>query len=125
DRVDWFCDREDDEDEGTCRGRQPDGGCAEDLDCAGIGANYVCVDELCRAPCDLCAPPSQPDAPCIDDVDCGDGETCFAGTCHVPCEDDNPGCIETPLPGPRCFPEFVRYEVRASDSFLVTGTNTG
>jgi hypothetical protein len=43
----------------------------------------------------------------------------------VPCEDDSPGCIETPLPGPLCFPEFVRYDVRASNSFVVTGTNTG
>lgn len=124
-RTGWICDRAEGETEGVCRGFQPDAGCAIDSDCAGLGASYVCVDELCRAPCDLCAPPSQPDAPCIEDEDCGDGQTCFAGTCHVPCEDDSPGCIETPLPGPLCFPEFVRYDVRASNSFVVTGTNTG
>jgi hypothetical protein len=124
-RSAWFCDRAEGEAEGVCRGTQPDAGCVVDSDCFGLGASYVCVDDLCRAPCDLCPPPSQPEEPCVDDADCGAGETCFAGTCHVPCEDDSPGCIETPLPGPFCFPEFVRYDVRASNSFVVTGTNTG
>lgn len=124
-RSAWFCDREEGESEGVCRGIPPDTGCATDADCGGLGANYVCVDELCRAPCDLCAPPTQPEFSCIDDSGCGAGETCFAGTCHVPCEDDSPGCIETPLPGPLCFPEFVRYDIRASNSFVVTSANSG
>jgi hypothetical protein len=43
----------------------------------------------------------------------------------VPCSDDSPGCIESPLPGPRCFPEFVRYNLRVRDSFVVTEASLG
>ena len=42
--------------EGRCVGEQPDGGCGSDADCRPMGLEYVCVDALCRAPCDLCAP---------------------------------------------------------------------
>jgi hypothetical protein len=124
-RARWTCEIADGDSEGRCVGEQPDGGCDVDSDCRGVGANYVCVEELCRAPCNLCAPPSQPAGGCIEDADCGADQTCFAGTCHVPCEDDSPGCIETPLPGPRCFPEFVRYVARTRDAFTVTEATIG
>lgn len=127
-----------------CTGEQPDGGCNDDEDCRGLGLQYVCVESLCRAPCDLCAPPSgeQPPRPCdteftvAGDLD-GEGnpivytqqclgadEVCVAGVCHVPCDDGNPGCLLSPLPGPACFPELTRYSVRLHDSFAFTGSST-
>lgn len=112
--------------EGRCR-PLTDSECIEDEDCAGFGLAYSCVDDLCRAPCDLCAPDGeQPAGGCLTDEDCtdalGEGHTCFAGTCHQPCMDDNPGCILSPLPGPRCFPEFVDYTVRLNNAFKIEGT---
>ncbi|MCA9705541.1 MAG: hypothetical protein KDK70_06830 [Myxococcales bacterium] len=110
---------------GRCTGQQPDGGCEDDEDCAGLGAQYLCVDSLCRAPCELCSPPAQPDEPCRSDDQCLQaGEVCVAGVCHVPCDDGNPGCLRSPLPGPRCFPELVRYSVRLNESFAFSGSST-
>ncbi|MEX1366772.1 MAG: hypothetical protein AB1Z98_26840, partial [Nannocystaceae bacterium] len=129
---------------GQCVGQQPDGGCNEDEDCRGLGLQYMCVDALCRAPCDLCAPATgeQPPRPCdtqftlpgdrdadgnpiVYTQEClGDDEVCIAGVCHVPCTDDSPGCQLSPLPGPACFPELVRYQVRLRDSFAFTGSST-
>jgi len=107
-----------------CVGDQPEGGCGDDDDCLGLGAQYVCVDSLCRAPCDLCPPPAQPDQPCRADDECvGEGEVCVVGTCHQRCEQDNPACMRSPLPGPRCFPELVRYNVELHDSFSFTGSS--
>lgn len=121
-RGDLSCDV----DRGRCVGQQPDGGCDEDADCLGLGAQYLCVDATCRAPCDLCAPPAQPDEPCRVDDDCvAAGQVCIAGTCHEPCTDGNPGCLQSPLPGPLCFPELVRYTVRLHESFAFTGSNIG
>jgi hypothetical protein len=117
----------DDPGEGVCTGQQPDGGCDDDDDCLGLGAQYLCVDSVCRAPCDLCPPTIQPDAPCQIDQDCldaGAGQVCMAGVCHEPCEGPNPSCLLSPLPGPRCFSELVRYTVRLQDSFSLTGTST-
>src|SRR5690606_3042136 len=45
--------------EGRCTGQQPDGGCDTDQECLGLGAQFLCVDSLCRAPCNLCPPPAQ------------------------------------------------------------------
>ncbi|MEM9462712.1 MAG: hypothetical protein AAGF11_51705 [Myxococcota bacterium] len=115
------------ESSGSCVGRQPDGGCNDDEDCAGLGAQYLCVDSVCRAPCDLCPPAQQPDEPCRTDDDCvaaEAGEVCMAGTCHERCTDGNPGCLRSPLPGPRCFPELVRYAVRLHESFAFFGSST-
>ncbi|MEM7157528.1 MAG: hypothetical protein AAF799_32105 [Myxococcota bacterium] len=129
---------------GQCVGQQPDGGCNDDADCDGLGSQYVCVESLCRAPCDLCAPPTgeQPPLPCdsqftvegdfdedgnptVYTQEClGEGEVCVAGTCHVPCEDNNPGCMLSPLPGPRCFPELVRYSVQLHESLAFSGSST-
>ncbi len=134
----------DDPDSGRCVGRQPDGGCNDDDDCRGLGRQYMCVESLCRAPCELCAPPTgeQPPRPCdsqftIDGEfdgegnpqvfiqQCmGDDQVCMAGVCHVPCTDGNPGCLRSPLPGPRCFPELIRYTVRLHESFAFSGSGT-
>lgn len=113
--------------QGVCVGQQPDGGCDDDEACQGLGAQYLCVDSVCRAPCDLCPPATQPAEPCqIDDdcVDAGAGEVCIAGVCHEPCEGGNPSCLLSPLPGPRCFSELVRYAVRLDDAFSFTGSST-
>jgi hypothetical protein len=112
---------------GVCVGQQPDGGCDDDEACVGLGAQYLCVDSVCRAPCDLCPPPTQPAAPCQIDDDCVDaeaGQVCIAGVCHEPCEGTNPSCLLSPLPGPRCFPELVRYTVRLNEAFSFSGSST-
>ncbi|MBL4683129.1 MAG: hypothetical protein JKY37_00955 [Nannocystaceae bacterium] len=124
--LDYVCEIPDGSDEGRCR-PGADTECVLDEDCDELGAAYLCVDEQCRAPCDLCAPDGpQPADGCLIDDDCvaalGQGHTCFGGTCHQPCSDDRPGCIQSPLPGPRCFPEFVNYSVRLKDSFKIEGT---
>lgn len=124
--------------EGVCVGRQPDGGCDDDAACLGLGAQYLCVDSVCRAPCDLCPPASgeQPPRPCdAQYIAPGStepqvqaclepGQVCIAGVCHEPCEGGNPSCLRSPLPGPACFSELVRYTVRLHDSFSFEGTST-
>ncbi len=118
---------DDDPGQGVCTGQQPDGGCDIDEDCRELGAQYLCVDSLCRAPCDLCPPAVQPSGPCQLDQDCvdaGAGEVCIAGVCHERCEGTNPSCLLSPLPGPRCFPELARYSVRLHNSFSFTGSST-
>jgi hypothetical protein len=118
---------DDDPGQGVCVGQQPDGGCDDDGACLGLGAQYLCVDAVCRAPCDLCPPAVQPDEPCQVDDDCtaaGAGSVCIAGVCHEPCQSANPSCLLNPLPGPRCFPELVRYAVRLHESFAFTGSGT-
>ncbi len=85
---------------------QPTGGCDEDLDCVtelgeGDGELYRCIEGLCRIPCD--------EVKEIDNEAYGDYDA----------------CRETPLPGTECFQEFVRYQVRLHNSFLVTGSPLG
>lgn len=119
---------DDDPGEGVCVGRQPDGGCEDDEACRSLGAQYLCIESVCRAPCELCPPATQPAEPCRGDSDCvdaGAGSVCIAGTCHEPCEGGGGNaCLQSPLPGPRCFPELVRYTVRLHESFSFTGSST-
>lgn len=71
---------------------------------------FVCTEE-------------QPDGGCASDSDCEEvapGSLCIEDRCRVPCDDPN-GCLLMRLPGPACFREFVRYQVRARNAFLVTG----
>ncbi len=79
---------------------QPSGGCETTDDCADIGSDYVCHEGLCRIPCEK-----------VPEVVSG-----YEGvdTCRL-----------APLPGPRCFAEFVRYQVRVRNSFVVTGSPVG
>jgi len=123
--TDYTCDIPDGAETGRCR-PVADTECILDEDCEELGQAYLCVEGLCQAPCSLCAPDAgQPDGGCIVDDDClGDDDVCFAGTCHQPCIDDSPGCIQSPLPGPRCFPEFVNYGVRLKDAFKIEGTSS-
>jgi hypothetical protein len=118
---------DDDPGQGVCAGQQPDGGCDDDEGCRGLGAQYLCVESVCRAPCELCPPAAQPDSPCLADEDCelaDAGSVCIAGVCHEPCEGGgNNACLLSPLPGPRCFPELVRYAVRLHESFSFTGSS--
>jgi len=117
---------DDDPGQGVCAGQQPDGGCDDDQSCVGLGAQYLCIESVCRAPCDLC-PPATP-ATCVADADCvaaDAGSVCVAGTCHEPCEGGGGNaCLLSPLPGPRCFPELVRYAVRLHESLSFTGSST-
>ena len=123
--TDYTCDIPDGAETGRCR-PVADTECILDEDCEELGLAYLCVEGLCQAPCNLCAPDAgQPEGGCTVDDDClGDDDVCFAGTCHQACTDDSPGCIQSPLPGPRCFPEFVNYGVRLKDAFKVEGTSS-
>lgn len=91
----------------TCSPNQPDNGCAQHSDCvtltegAGAGIFPLCIDGVCRRVCDP-DPNADPDTVAHKDVD--------------------PSCSTlTPLPGPACFQELIRYQVRARNSFVVRG----
>ncbi|MEZ4451742.1 MAG: hypothetical protein R3B09_19915 [Nannocystaceae bacterium] len=75
----------------VCAEEQPDGGCEQNADCAEI------VDDEGR---------SYP--------------YCYDGVCRRPCEEGE-DCVLRRLPGPRCFQELVRYQVRAHNAFIVEG----
>jgi hypothetical protein len=72
-----------------------------------------------------CAGIEQPTGGCADDSECPmgpDGETyiCFDGLCRTPCEGGSFNCRQTPLPGPGCFGEFVRYTTTLRESLGVS-----
>ncbi len=81
-----------------CAEEQPEGGCAENVECEGVvGSDRLgnedvafplCIDGMCRRACDEAA-----------------GED----------------CVLRRLPGSRCFGELIRYHVRARNSFVVRG----
>lgn len=99
----------------SCSERQPADGCVSHDDCIVAGfepldeegsdpitdpanrLNYpICVDGVCRRVCEPGAPdPRDPDKP--------------------------QDCALRPLPGPACYRELLRYEVRARNSFVVRG----
>lgn len=66
---------------------------------------------------------------CDRDDDCafegGDGNyLCIDNLCRRPCirgVDDNSCFLRSPPPSQACFREFVRYQVRANNSFIVRG----
>ncbi|MCA9662582.1 MAG: hypothetical protein KC486_29855 [Myxococcales bacterium] len=79
-----------------CAEDQPEGGCSTNFDCEGI-------EGLDR-----------------------NGETvefplCIDGLCRRACDEETEDCILRRLPGPRCFGELLRYQVRARNSFVVRG----
>ncbi len=72
-----------------------------------------------------CAGVVQPAGGCSDDTECPAGEqgeqyVCFDGLCRTPCEGGSFNCRQTPLPGPGCFGEFVRYSVALRESLGVS-----
>jgi hypothetical protein len=98
------------------RTEQPDGGCSDDEDCrAELGDGTFCIDEVCRRPCMRLSELNAWGGEC--DPACEAGQGCFAGQCVEECDP-----LLTPLPGPACFRELVRYEVRARDSFVLRGS---
>lgn len=71
-----------------------------------------------------CAGIEQPPGGCNDDSECVGGADgaqyiCFDGLCRTPCEGGSFNCRQTPLPGPGCFGEFVRYSVTLRESLGV------
>jgi hypothetical protein len=68
--------------------------------------------------------PAQIDSGCEDHSDCAvltpDYPLCIDGMCRRVCGDDE-DCALTPLPGPACFRELIRYQVLARNSFIVQG----
>jgi hypothetical protein len=71
-----------------------------------------------------CAGIEQPAGGCSDDSECVGGAdgaqyVCFDGLCRTPCEGGSFNCRQTPLPGPGCFGEFVRYSVTLRESLGV------
>jgi len=72
-----------------------------------------------------CAGIEQPTGGCADDTECptdefGSTYICFDGLCRTPCEGGSFNCRQTPLPGPGCFGEFVRYTATLRESFGVS-----
>jgi hypothetical protein len=93
-------------------------------------------DELCFPPLveredQFVCTELQPENSCSTDEDCTDllegtdedqGQEflCIEESCRRACEDADE-CILRRLPGPACFREFVRYEIRARNAFTVEG----
>jgi hypothetical protein len=98
------------------RTEQPDGGCSNDDDCrTELGDDTFCIEEVCRRPCMRISEMGATGTEC--DPPCEAGEGCFVGQCIAECDP-----LLTPLPGPACFRELVRYEVRARESFVLRGS---
>lgn len=127
------------EDRFECNDEQPEGGCDLDEDCRELEgcavldeegnptdeSECLCIEKLCRKPCECLDP--QPDQTCEMDSDCDGEPECQDGECF--CDPDgqcareclNYDCLVRRLPGPACFQEFTRYQVRAHNQFLVSG----
>ncbi len=115
---------------GTCRAIV--GACDTDADCVpscppGDAAcqenadKHLCINRVCRGPCDGGDPEC---TDCEEDNDCvhyGPDAICSDNRCKRPCESGSPDCTLARLPGPACFPELVQYLVRVRNSFLVQG----
>lgn len=120
-----------------CRGSLVPGGSGA---CADVEDNPTCGDPgqppCCQGTYDfaangfiecegrlLCAP-AQPDAGCASHAECAQLDPefplCIDRVCKRVCGDDE-DCAQTPLPGPACFRELVRYQVNARNSFVVRG----
>lgn len=86
-----------------CAQTQPEAGCVEDVDCAGLDHEGLPV------------------------LESGNPEfawECVEERCRRACEDPSE-CMLRPLPGPACFAEFVPYQVRLRNAFLVDGPVRG
>lgn len=70
---------------------------------------YTCMADTSRAP-----GPNRCVMTCSDDSGCADGTVCRAGR-----------CIEGIVPAPQCTRGLQRYDLRASDKFVVMGDRTG
>ncbi|MEZ4381486.1 MAG: hypothetical protein R3A79_09060 [Nannocystaceae bacterium] len=79
-----------------CSEDQPEGGCSTNLDCEGIEG----VDRNGEA---------------------AEFPLCIDGLCRRACDEETEDCILRRLPGPRCFGELLRYQVRSHNSFIVRG----
>ncbi len=75
----------------VCAREQVDGGCESDRECVDLAVANAAEDA------------SQ--------------WRCIAQRCRHPCEGAD--CTLRPLPGPACFAEFVTYQVRARNAFMV------
>jgi hypothetical protein len=64
----------------ACRPENP-AACGQDLDCSGVGADYLCVSGICTAPEDQC----------FDQTQCATGNKCVNGKCTAACAAD-PDC---------------------------------
>ena len=52
--------------------------CGADVDCAGLGADYLCVSGVCTAPQDQC----------FDQTQCPVNDKCVEGKCTPACSED-------------------------------------
>ncbi|MGK3988570.1 hypothetical protein WME99_36335 [Sorangium sp. So ce136] len=68
---------EGDETAATCVPATP-AACGADVDCAGLGAGYLCVSGVCTAPQDQC----------FDQTQCPANDKCVEGKCTPACSDD-------------------------------------
>jgi hypothetical protein len=86
-------------------------------------ANLIELED--RFSCDLPDVEDPPDR-CADDQACIDAYgddtlRCIDERCRRPCQGGEDACILAPLPGPECFAELTRYEVRARHGFVLRG----
>jgi len=72
--------------------------------------DWQCKDEPSRGP----GGPKRCVMHCDSSDDCEEGHTCLANYCY-----------ESTLPSQECVQAFQRYQVRASEAFVVTGTRDG
>jgi hypothetical protein len=106
----------------VCLQEQPDGGCAIDSDCRESGIASIwdqlspaaqrfstsyCMEGRCRRPC--------MDAEDVAAISAQDRELLGSKLDNLVRDE----CSVRRLPGPACFQELVRYEVRARNAFVV------
>lgn len=118
----------------VCQEIQPEGGCSADPDCDDLrlskqrrgelsvagqrAAARYCIAGQCRRPC-LTAQDAQALTPRDKEIiqsAPGAGETTAATLAGQ-------RCIRQVAPGPRCFAELLRYQVRARNAFVLTSSD--
>ncbi|MCY1058140.1 hypothetical protein [Nannocystis sp. SCPEA4] len=113
--------------EPTCARRDDEPNCGQDgeVPCCSPGYGFVGDPGFVECEARLSCGPAQPDNGCANHSDCAvlspDFPLCIDGQCTRPCGPDE-DCALTPLPGPACFRELIRYQVLARNSFVVRGT---
>lgn len=119
----------------VCQERQPEGGCRIDPDCDNLrlrdddllqlspagqrAAARYCVAGQCRRPClsfEEAGQLSAQDREIILNAPGADEETALGL--------QGQQCVRQQAPGPKCFAELLRYEVRARNAFVLQSTDS-
>lgn len=112
--------------EPTCARSNDEPNCGQEgaLPCCASDYGFIGDPGFIECESRLSCAPEQPDNGCNTHADCAaqtpDYPLCIDGACKRPCGPDE-DCALTPLPGPECFRELIRYQVLARNSFIVRG----